>query len=150
MRQRGFSLLELLVVFAIMGLLAGGASLAFDRLHEAAQYRDTIRQMTADMRVARQQALLRVRTVAFRVDPTQRVFGYEGGPRRQLPEVLSVKAVVADGVDGNGSSGLFSIVFLPGGGATGGSIEILRPSRDGVRLRVDWLTGRVTQEALLP
>ena len=31
---------------------------------------------------------------------------------------------------------------------TGGSIDILRPSGGGVRLRVDWLFGRVEQEGV--
>jgi general secretion pathway protein H len=43
-----------------------------------------------------------------------------------------------------------AIRFLPDGGATGGSIDILRASGQGVRLRVDWLSGRITQEALAP
>ena len=42
-----------------------------------------------------------------------------------------------------------AIQFLPSGGATGGGIDVLRASGAGTRLRVDWLSGRVEQEALL-
>ena len=45
---------------------------------------------------------------------------------------------------------LSAIRFLPDGGATGGSIDIVRPSGAGVRLRVDWLSGQVLQEPLSP
>jgi general secretion pathway protein H len=41
-----------------------------------------------------------------------------------------------------------SIRYYPDGSSTGGSIRVQRPNGDGVRLRVDWLTGRVTQEPL--
>ena len=43
-----------------------------------------------------------------------------------------------------------AIRFFPDGGATGGSIEVVRPSGTGARIQVDWLSGRITQEALLP
>ena len=42
-----------------------------------------------------------------------------------------------------------SIRFLPTGGSTGGSIEVQRAPGVGTRLRVDWLSGRVTLEALM-
>ncbi len=42
------------------------------------------------------------------------------------------------------------IRFLPGGGATGGSIDVIRASGAGTRLRVEWLSGRVTRESLPP
>ena len=42
-RERGFTLIELLVVFAIMALLIGLAPVAFDRMRDSAQYRDTVR-----------------------------------------------------------------------------------------------------------
>ena len=49
-----------------------------------------------------------------------------------------------------GADGGLSIRFLPRGGASGGSVDIVRPSGSGVRLRVDWFTGRVEQEAIAP
>lgn len=52
----------------------------------------------------------------------------------------AAEATLADGSQ--------SIVFLPGGGATGGSITLLRQTQPptGLRLRVDWLSGLVSQE----
>ena len=147
-RERGFTLIELLVVFGIMALVIGLAPVAFDRMRDSAQYRDTVRTMLSQMRGARYRAIAEGRETRFFVNLNQRMYGVDGGPSRALPEALQMRATVA-GIELT-SKGDASIRFLPGGGATGGSIEVLRSSGAGTRLRVDWLSGRVTQEALAP
>lgn len=147
-RERGFTLIELLVVFGIMALVIGLAPVAFDRMRDSAQYRDTVRTMLSQMRGARYRAIAEGRETRFFVNLNQRMYGVDGGPSRSLPEALQMRATVA-GIELT-SKGDASIRFLPGGGATGGSIEVLRSSGAGTRLRVDWLSGRVTQEALAP
>lgn len=147
-RERGFTLIELLVVFGIMALVIGLAPVAFDRMRDSAQYRDTVRTMLSQMRGARHRAIAEGRETRFFVNLNQRMYGVDGGSSRALPEALQMRATVA-GIELT-SKGDASIRFLPGGGATGGSIEVLRSSGAGTRLRVDWLSGRVTQEALAP
>lgn len=144
--QGGFTLIELLVVFAISGLLMALVPLAFGKLRETSQYRDTLRNVMADMRVARQTAQATGTLVRFTLDLSQRQFGIEHQPQRAIPEVLQIRATV--GRDLLAANGRATIVFLPDGGATGGNIEIVRPSGSGARVRVDWLTGRVEQEAM--
>ena len=62
-----------------------------------------------------------------------------------LPDSVDVRLVVA-GIESRQGGG--SIRFYPGGGATGGSVDVLKRTGDGVRLRVDWLLGTVTQEPI--
>jgi len=145
---RGFTLVELMVVIAIMALIAGLAPIAFDRMYQSAQYRDTVRAVLTDMRAARQQALTEGREVRFAVNLEQRSFGVEGGPRHEAPDPLQLRAVMA--AEESGPNGDMAIRFLPRGGASGGSVDIIRPSGDGVRLRVDWFSGRIEQEPALP
>ena len=145
---RGFTLLELLVVFALMALLVALVPVAFGRLHESAQYRDTVRAVLADMRAARQLARSQGTETRFAVHLASRTFGVEGGARHEVPEPLALRAVMA--AEEAGADGSLAIRFLPRGGASGGSVDIVRPSGSGVRLRVDWFTGRVEQEAIAP
>lgn len=140
----GFTLVELLVVFAILALLVAVVPIAFGTLREAAQYRDTVRTMTSDMRTARQRAMTEGSQVRFLVNLAARSYGVEGRPMHQLPAPLSMRAIVANQELAAGQ--VAAIRFLPSGGATGGSVDVFRPSGAGVRLRVDWLFGRVEQE----
>ncbi|MCZ8094073.1 MAG: type II secretion system protein [Acidovorax sp.] len=144
-RVRGFTLLELMVVFAIMALIVGVMPAAFDRMREAAQYRNTVRTMLSDMRTARQQSLAGRGDARFTVNLQQKTYGIHGGKVRELPDVVRVKVTVAGTEMQSGSA---SIRFLSDGGATGGSVDVLRNDSGGIRLRVDWLSGRITQEQL--
>lgn len=133
-----------MVVFSIMGLLISVVPAAFDKMRESAQYRDTLRTMTAQMRSARYRAVAEGAEIRFNVDLAQRRYGVDGTPWRELPLPLQLRATVAG--QEVASNGTAAIRFLPDGGATGGSIDVLRTAGHGTRLRVDWLSGRVTQE----
>lgn len=146
-RARGFTLLELLVVFAIASLLMALVPVAFDKLRDGTQYRDALRTMVSEMRQARQQAVTQGRPVSFEVDLAARTYGLAGKAAHGIPDALQVRATVASTELQPGQAA--AIQFLPSGGATGGSIDVLRASGAGTRLRVDWLSGRVEQEALL-
>ena len=144
--QRGFTLVELLVVFALLALVMALVPIAFDRLRESTQYRDAVRGVLTDLRQARYRAISEGREVRFQVDLAQRNYGVEGRALRSLPEPLRVRTTVA-GIE-LAPDRTASIRFLPSGGATGGTVEILRPSGAGVRLTVDWLSGAIVQSPI--
>lgn len=146
--ERGFTLVELLVVFALLALMIGLVPVAFDRLRESAQYRDTLRTMISDLRTARYRAIAEGEDIRFRVNLAERTYGVSGQTMRELPSSLSLRAIVAGKeLIGNESA---AINFLPDGGATGGSIDLFRSSGAGTRLRIDWLSGQVTLESIGP
>jgi general secretion pathway protein H len=147
--QRGFTLIELLVVLAIGALLVGLVPVAFGKMQEGSQYRDTVRSMVSELRQARHQAVSLGQPVTYQVDLNQRQFGIQGKPQRPIPRSLEVKTIVGQ-LDPLPVNGLAQIVFMPQGGSTGGSIEVVRASGAGVRIRVDWLLGQVTQQPRMP
>ena len=147
--KRGFTLIELMVVLAIGALLVGLVPMAFTKLQESSQYRDTVRAIVVDLRQARQQALTYGQPVIFRVNLADRQFGINGRTFKSLPSSLEIKTTVGknEQADHNQQA---TISFMPDGGSTGGTIELVRKSGAGVRLRVDWLFGQITQEPRTP
>jgi general secretion pathway protein H len=144
--QRGFTLVELLVVFALLALVTALVPVAFDRLRESTQYRDAVRGVLTDLRQARYRAISEGREIRFQLDLQGRSYGVEGRAPKSFPESLRVRTTVA-GVE-MGANQSAAIRFLPSGGATGGTVEIMRPGGAGVRLTVDWLSGAIVQAPL--
>jgi general secretion pathway protein H len=144
---RGFTLLELVVVLALIAALLAVAPMALGRYKESADYRDTVRRFAASLAEARHLATSGGRAVAFSVDLAGRQYGVDGRPARELPEGLLVRATVADT---ELAANVARVRFYPGGNATGGTFEVVRASGEGARLRTDWLDGRVTIERLAP
>lgn len=143
---RGFTLIELLVVLAIGSLLVALMPTAIDRLRDASQYRDTIRAIVVDLKQARHQASAYGQLVVFQIDLGERKFGIVGKSFKTLPSSLEIKATVgSDDIPNNAQ--LVSIAFMPEGGSSGGTIELVRQSGAGTRIRVDWLFGQISQEA---
>ena len=145
--QLGFSLIELLVVLAILGLLVAFVPSAYGKLSESVQYRSTLRTIVSDLRTARQRALTGREVASFSVDLDKRSYGIAGAVQNTLPKSLNINVTVGRELITSGK--IASIEFLPDGGATGGSIEVIRAGGDGTRVRVDWLSGRVSLERLL-
>ncbi|MDL2338722.1 MAG: GspH/FimT family pseudopilin [Pseudomonadota bacterium] len=137
--ERGFTLVELLVVFAISALLIGLVPTAFERLRESVQYRDALRSVMSDLRQARSRAASQGTEVRFEVDLAKGLYGVEGSTPHVLPSPLKFRVTVASIELAQGQ--VASIRFLPEGGATGGSVDILRPAGNGARIQIDWLSG---------
>lgn len=146
--SRGFTLIELLVVLALLALVVALVPPSFERMRESMQYRDTLRRVLGDLRSARQQAQAQGREVRFSIDIPQRVFGVEGSTPTALPESLQIH-FIAGGAE-VAAQQKASIRFHPHGGATGGSVDVIRASGAGTRITVDWLSGAVSQAAITP
>lgn len=145
-RLSGFTLIELLVVLAIFGLIIAFVPAALVKLREAVQYQDMVRNVLADFRLARRQSQSQGVHKRFVVNLTEKKYGVEGLQLRPIPDSIHVKATVGSRL--LTSDGIASWVFLPDGGATGGTLELIRSSNAGTRIRVDWFAGEIQQESL--
>lgn len=148
-RSRGFTLIELLVVMAIGALLVGIVPPAFDRLQAASQYRDTVRGLLTGLRHTQLKATQQGQPIAFVIDLAAMQFGREGQATQKIPSSVALTTTVGTR-EGQSPDALARIVFLPDGGATGGVIDVVRPTGQATRIRVDWLLGHITQEAYTP
>ncbi len=146
-RPAGFTLVELMVAFAIVALLLGTVPVMLGKALESVRYQTMVRDLIGDLRSARTQAMLSGRAVIFSVDIEEQTFGVNGKQVRRVPEGLRLGAILAETDAYKQGKGF--IRFFPDGSATGGSIGVQRErTGQGVRLRVDWMLGRVSQEPL--
>jgi general secretion pathway protein H len=139
----------LLVVLAIGALLVALMPTAIDRLRDASQYRDTIRAIMVDLNQAKHQATAFGQVAVFQIDLVERKFGIVGRPFKTMPPSLEIRATVGS-EEVPSQTQLVGIAFMPEGGSSGGTIELVRRSGSGARIRVDWLFGQITQSARTP
>lgn len=140
---RGFTMLELLVAISIAGLLLAVAVPASYRFYESMQYRQAVREVLTTLAAARYRAVNSGLAQDVAVDPSARTLAF-AGELTALPGELQV-GVQSAGELNTERAGV--IRFYPEGGSSGGGIDLERRDGSGTRIAVDWLMGRVTQQA---
>jgi general secretion pathway protein H len=140
--QRGFTLLEMIVVIVILGLAMGLLMTHGPMRSRTLETKAVAADMARMLRDARGQAIASDRSVQVVVDLLRHGMRVGGGPLRAWPPGLSVAVVATSGETFGRSSAGFR--FDPDGGATGGRIELRDPGGLRLQVGVDWLTGRVT------
>jgi general secretion pathway protein H len=138
----GFTLLELLVVMAVLSLLLTTVPPLLSRALPGAELRGAAQQVTAGLRQARGRAIATGRDTALVLDLEARWFQVEGVQRRRpLPEGVGLRLTTAESEVAARRRG--RVRFYPDGSSSGGRIILARAGRRWV-VDVDWLTGRVT------
>jgi general secretion pathway protein H len=139
--ERGFALIEILCVLAIIGLLAAIILPAVPRTTTRAKLESYAVETAALLKADRNAALRRQVQVATRIDAEARLIrSGVSGRIIHLPNDVSVDAMLASRCAER--SAVRSIDFFPSGMSCGGVIALARP---GMRfeVRVNWLTGGV-------
>jgi general secretion pathway protein H len=135
-RDAGFTLTELLVVLAVIGLLITATPILVQSALPGMYSLAATRALANDLRAARGLAVSRgiVTNVSF--DSAHQVYSVEPGrTRHTLPHAVTF--VLPRGETDE------SIRFLPDGSSSGGVI-LVGDSHGHHRVAADWLTGRIT------
>ena len=141
MRQAGVTLLELLIVIALMGIVAALVVPMFGGPVSTSELRATARQLAAGLRLARSEAVSERRETFLVVDVAGKRFKVDREAREYaLPAKVELKLFTAQNDLVSESVG--SIRFYPDGGSNGGRITVASGARK-FDVDVDWLTGRV-------
>jgi general secretion pathway protein H len=135
-RNRGFTILEMLVVLAVVAIIGGGV-LANRRLSPGMQVESAARDIISLMREARGQAIASNESVVVLFDPSRRSIA--SGTRNLVLREKQSLAVTAADVERAGAD-VIGIRFLPTGRATGGEIKVSEGTSTAT-IRVDWLLG---------
>jgi general secretion pathway protein H len=135
-REAGFTLIEVIVTLAILGLALALISGYKPPWSSGLGVRGTAAQLAGGLRLARSEAILRNQPIAFELDLAANRFRIGAGAVRQLPPRLSIVGERRDRMTGD-------IRFNPDGSSTGGRITIADGTR-AMSVGVDWLSGRVS------
>jgi general secretion pathway protein H len=143
--QRGFTLLELLVVLAIIGFVVALMPGFVLRSQPQLDVDVAARAIADGLRETRSEAVLRNRSQAFAFDVEARVFraGDQTPVRIDDGIALSFETARSQLLD----EGIGQIRFFPDGSSTGGLIRLVQGDVR-AEIRSDWLTGLVTVDAV--
>lgn len=138
--RRGFTLIELLVVVGLVAAaLAIGASAMRAGL-PGMQLRGAARELAAQLRYTRAQAIVSGSSQTFTLDARTREWQAPGRRHGKLPREINIVATGAR-IEQQ-SPDQVVIRFFPEGAATGGRIQLHRGTA-AWQLDVEWLTGEV-------
>lgn len=136
----GTSLLEMLLVIALIAAASLLAAAAFTGGLKGMQLRSTAKEVAAQVRYTRTQAIATGRAQRFVIDPQERRWRAPNGRAGEIPESLGVVFTGAREAQPSRDEG--AIMFFPDGAATGGRIS-LTLERAAWEIDVAWLTGEV-------
>lgn len=144
LQQTGFTLVEVVVALALAAMLLGVLNGSYARLYDTLGYRAALRELGSTLHAARNLAQRQGRETHFTLDLIRRCYGIGGACKARIPDGLRVEMqLAAQDMD---SAGRGRLRFYPDGSSTGGSIILARADGHGVRIRVNWLLGRISHE----
>ncbi len=139
--NRGFTLVELLVVLVIASLVLALVGTSISRSISGAEMRTAARKMAASIRYTRTRAILDKEEKVFLVDTENHLYKAPKKDEVELPEGMNVALTTARSELTSESVG--GIRFYPDGGSTGGFVELEANGRIR-RINVAWLTGEAS------
>ena len=140
LRERGFTLFELLVVIVLVGVATAILAIGVSKGMQAASERSALAHMVASLRSARVQAIVLGKPAQARFDLAARTAQAPGKKPKAWPDDFVVRLHTAKDLGA-------AFEFYPDGAASGGNILVSRGEK---RWRIDiaWLTGSSTLRVL--
>ena len=140
-RPAGFSLLEVLLVMALIAAASTLAAMTVSGGFESMRLRSSAKEIAANLRYARAQAISTGKPQSFAIDPRAHVWQGANGRKGEIPKKLGIVFTGAREVQPR--DGIGAIMFFPDGASTGGRVQL---NSRGAAWNVDvaWLTGEVS------
>ena len=144
MRERGFSLLELILVLVVISVVAAVTYPAMSRGRTAFHLRAVSRDVISSLRYAREVAVTQQKVMIALIDgQSQRVTVSDevgdGSRSFALPTDVAIQGMTGEGVEM--LQGPLRIRFLPNGSADDAQIALKAENGASVRITMDPITG---------
>ena len=139
-RASGFSMLEILLVMAILAIASVLAAAAMTGGFAGMQLRSSAKEIAAQLRFTRAQAIATGQAQRFTIDPRAHTWTAPNDRRGDIPEKLAIVFTGAREVQPREGEG--AIVFFADGASTGGRVQ-LGIKQAAWQVDVKWLTGEV-------
>lgn len=136
----GFTLLELMVVMALMTLVIGISTVFFANTLTSSKFNTTIRDVSTTIRHARSLAQIHGKRKAVTIDLDSKTYWIEGRNVREIPSDIQIKII--DPLYGDIFEGEYQIVSNAMGGVYGGTI-VLWNDKKTVTIQPDPIIGSV-------
>ena len=136
----GVSLLELMVVVVLIATATALAATVMTAGLPGQQLRGAARELAAQMRYTRAQAIVTGQSQVFTVNANTRDWQAPNRRHGTLPKAIDIVATSAR--NEQPADGVAAFRFFPDGSATGGRLLLQRDSA-AWQLDIDWLTGQV-------
>jgi general secretion pathway protein H len=160
MRNRGFSLIELMVVLIVISISVSLVVPSLSRFSRTVELKGAAKKVSGILRYCRSEAVnkgrvyqalfdsnlreVRVQSMAWKEEKDEKPEGKIPPKTYSLPEGIWVKE--ADIPSPQYPSDLPLIEFYPNGGSNGGAILLNSPENKGYKVKVHFLTGMVEVE----
>jgi len=139
--ERGFTLIEMIVVLAIIGLITALALPVMTGSQAKAETRMAAREIAAGLRMTRTLAMTGDVTEAFLIDTAKGTYRVGSTASRQVPKGVRLLLVTTVGDRINETAG--GIRFFSDGTSSGGGVKLTKRNT-AETVRVDWMTGRIS------
>ncbi|HTZ77567.1 MAG TPA: GspH/FimT family pseudopilin [Stellaceae bacterium] len=140
--ERGFTLIELVVVLAILALATALVTPLLSGGRDRAEFNATVREVAAALRETRNLAMTRDRSEVLLVDVAHGVLRWGARPvDHRVPGSIRLALLTTTGERTGETSG--DIRFFPDGSSTGGHVTLMQGERRS-DVFVDWLSGRIS------
>lgn len=145
MKQRGFSLLELLVVVVLIALMMALVGTSISRSVSNAELRSASRGLLAALRYTQTHAIVSHQEQILTIDMENLSYQPPDREAVKFPEGIEVSMVTAQSELLSDQVG--GIRFFPDGGSTGGQITVHVKKRQ-YEINIAWLTGEARMNRL--
>ena len=141
LRQRGFTLLELIVVLVLVALVVALGAGVMSRQMPGQRLQQSARELASQLRFTRAQAIATGESQLFTLDTTNRE--WTAGEKRSGKLARDIAIVATGARNEQQREGVAAVRFFPEGAATGGRI-VLSHGNAAWQIDVQWLTGEVS------